>query len=195
MVARRERIGGRLGLRIVSVFFLCAVLGSIALAIAVRSAATAPAPHFVIEHSLEIDAPPAAVWAALVDFEALADWNPYLLQVEGALAEGGGIVITILQRNWEDTMTIPVTLVTVDPARRLGWRGEVLTPGVHDTHHYFVLTDLENGRTRFDHIEEFQGVLAWMIHTDATREHTRVAFADMNAALAQRAVELAGGTP
>ncbi len=195
MVARAERVSGRLGLRIALVLCGTAVLGSIALAVAIRSAATASEPHFVIQHSLEIEAPSAAVWAALVDFDALAEWNPYLLRVEGALAEGDGIVITIVQRNWDDTLTLPVTLVTVDPERRLGWRGEVLTPGVHDTHHYFVLADLGGGRTRFDHIEEFQGVLAWMIHTDETREHTRVAFEDMNAALAQRAVELSGGTP
>ena len=191
MVREARRIDRLRWPRVVLVLGAALALVALALFSAVHRSATDPTPEFVIMDVIEIQAPPEFVWQALTGVDALDEWNPYLLALEGELTEGEGIVITILQRNWDEPMVLPVTLATVEADRALGWRGTVLTPGVHDTHHFFTLMDLGGGRTRFEHVEEFAGVLARWIHTDATREHTRVAFAEMNAALARRSEALA----
>ena len=173
---------------------ICVLIGAIGvvvvgLAIAIAKAAVQRAPDFVLEHSIEIDAPPDMVWRTLLEVGSPADWNPYLLDWTGALVVGEILEITIIQRNWDSPMVLPVELVTVDPGRELGWRGRVLFPGVHDTHHFFRLEALGDARTRLDQVETFQGVLARWIHDDVTREHTRAAFQAMNEALARRSRE------
>src|SRR6185369_5236118 len=56
-------------------------------------------------------------------------------------------------------MTITPRLLVVDRHRELRWKGRLLLPYLFDGEHAFVLTALENGRTRVDHFERFAGIL------------------------------------
>ncbi|GED96756.1 SRPBCC domain-containing protein [Gordonia crocea] len=44
---------------------------------------------FVLEHSMEIAAPAATVWAVLTDFGAYGEWNPFVPRASCVLEPGG----------------------------------------------------------------------------------------------------------
>src|SRR5687768_358614 len=65
-----------------------------------------------------VDAPPAAVWHALTDGEALADWfAPFVKAQQGA----GGIV----EMSWDGAAMWPTTIEVWEPERHLRWADPV----------------------------------------------------------------------
>ena len=148
--------------------------------------ARSPEPVFTIVHEQEIDASPEQVWGVLTDFAAYPDWNPYVLQLEGDLALGATLSLTILQRNWDEPLTLHPRLSRLDPPRAFGWQGSVGLPGLHETDHHFLLEALPGGRTRLLQREEFRGWLPGWMASESHRAPTRDAFAAMDAALAAR---------
>jgi hypothetical protein len=138
-----------------------------------------------ISTAVEIDAPPSRVWEVLVDLPAYPQWNPFIVQAEGNVAAGETLSLRMALPG-RDPMTIEPRLLVVEPERELRWKGRLLIPGLFDGEHAFVLTPLENGRTRLDHFERFGGLLLPIARSmvyDATVE----SFHALNAALAKRA--------
>ena len=157
----------------------------LAFALWVPSQASGP-PVFVIEDRVEIDATPDAVWATFVDFEALPEWNPYLLSLVGDPTPGGEIEIVIVQDDWSRPMTLKETVVSREEGRFFHWHGSLFLRGLLETDHSFAIEPIGRGRSRFIHREEFRGVIArWL--DPASREATLRAFRAMDAALARRA--------
>jgi len=166
------------------------VLGIAILAVTVFSrAVSGPEPLFTIEHTTEIDASPAHVWSILLDLERWPEWNTYAIgvEVEGEVAIGTRLVVTIVQDDWPDPLVVTPVLTRLDPGRELGWHGSLGLEGVHETDHYFQLDPLPTGGTRFHHAEEFRGWLAGLVPEEADRIHTLHAFERMNADLKARA--------
>lgn len=140
-----------------------------------------------IATSVEIDAPPSRVWDVLVDLAAYPEWNPFIVEASGTLAVGETLSLRMALPGREPTAVEPRLLV-VDPERELRWKGRVLIPGLFDGEHAFVLTPIDDGRTRFDQSERFGGILLPIARSmiyDATVE----SFHALDAALAQRAEE------
>jgi hypothetical protein len=138
-----------------------------------------------ISTAVEIDAPPSRVWDVLVDLPAYPQWNPFIVQAEGKVAAGETLSLRMALPGREP-MTIEPRLLVVEPPRELRWKGRLLVPGLFDGEHAFVLTPLDDGRTRVDHFERFRGLLlpiAKRMVYDATVE----SFHALNAALAKRA--------
>jgi len=46
-----------------------------------------------IETQLEIESPPARVWAALIDFARMPAWNPFITSISGNLAPGARLSV------------------------------------------------------------------------------------------------------
>jgi hypothetical protein len=138
-----------------------------------------------IATSVEIDAPAARVWDVLVDLPAYPEWNPFIVQAEGTVAEGETLSLQMALPGREP-VTIRPRLLVVDPGRELRWKGRLWLPGLFDGEHAFALTPLQNGRTRLDHTEQFAGLLLpiakRMIH-----EATVQSFRALDGALAARA--------
>jgi hypothetical protein len=138
-----------------------------------------------IATAVEIDAPPARVWEVLVDLPAYAEWNPFVVQAAGKVAVGETLSLRMALPGWEP-MTIEPRLLVVEPGRELRWTGRLLLPGLFDGEHAFLLTSLEDGRTRVDHVEDFAGLLLplakRLIHAG-----TVASFHALDAALAERA--------
>ena len=165
------------------------VLGIAILAVTVFSrAVSGPEPLFTIEHTTEIDASPAHVWSILLDLERWPEWNTYAIgvEVEGEVAIGTRLVVTIVQDDWPDPLVVTPVLTRLDPGRELGWHGSLGLEGVHETDHYFQMEPLGAGGTRFHHAEEFRGWLAWLLGSEASREFTGRAFQTMNENLKAR---------
>jgi hypothetical protein len=141
--------------------------------------------HWTIATVVEIDAPAARVWNVLVDLPAYREWNPFIVDASGTVAVGETLSLRMALPG-RDPMTIQPRLLVVDPQRELRWKGRLVVPGLFDGEHAFVLTPLENGRTRLDHWERFAGLLL-PIARSMVYEGTVQSFHALNAALAQRA--------
>jgi uncharacterized protein YndB with AHSA1/START domain len=73
----------------------------------------------VVEKSVEIDAPPAAVWEVLVDVDAWPEWNPDVksASLDGAFAQGSRF-------KWKSgPSTITSTIERADRPEIAGWTG------------------------------------------------------------------------
>jgi hypothetical protein len=136
-----------------------------------------------IETETTVGAPPAAVWATLVDFERYPDWNPFL-RVTGRPNRGAHVDVEIRPPGRRPASFRP-TLTVVDRDRELRWLGHLFVPGLYDGEHEFRLADDGAGGTRFVHAETFRGVLA-PLFTRLLGDSVERGFRDMNAALKAR---------
>jgi hypothetical protein len=121
----------------------------------------------------------------LVDLPAYREWNPFIVEAEGKVAVGERLSLRMALPG-RDPMAIKPLLLVVEPERELRWKGRLVLPGLFDGEHVFVLTALENGRTRLDHWERFAGVLL-PIARSMVYDATVQSFHALNTALAKRA--------
>ncbi len=131
-----------------------------------------------LARSIEIDAPPEAVWSELVDFGAYPDWNPFITEARGHAVEGTQLTAKIGGSSFK-----PVVTVAEDGAS-LEWLGSLLVPGVFDGRHRFQLTTV-GLRTTVVQSEQFTGALAPMIWSMIDKK-TEAGFDSMNIALKER---------
>jgi hypothetical protein len=139
--------------------------------------------HTTIQHEIEIDAPPAAVWAVLADTPSYPEWNPFVRRLEGDLREGARLEARIEAPGGRG-MTFRPTVLAAEPARELRWLGRLLVPGLFDGEHRFRLEPLPDGRTRFVQSERFSGLLVGLVK--GTLAKTLLGFEQMNGALKRR---------
>lgn len=137
-----------------------------------------------LRSEIDIDAPAERVWAALTDFEALPEWNPFLRRVSGRLEEGERIEV-VLQPPGRKAATFRPTLLRVLPGRELRWVGHVGIPGIFDGEHAFLIEPLGPDRVHFTQQEFFRGVLRPFL--GSLLRDTERGFAAMNAALKTKA--------
>jgi hypothetical protein len=134
-----------------------------------------------INTTIDIDAPPEAVWRVLTDTASYPEWNPHLPRIEGELAEGERVRLTVRQSGRENTIGVRVT--EYGAPRRLEWVGRLGAPFVFEGTHAFELEPLDGGaRTRFSNTEASRGLLVPLVVKGDARE----AYEAMNAALKER---------
>lgn len=136
-----------------------------------------------IETTVEIDAPPAAVWRVLTDFESYGDWNPFIRSIAGNVREGERLTVR-LEPPGGKGMTITPTVLAAEPDRELRWKGRLVIPGLFDGEHAFRIEPLDDQRSRFVHGERFTGILVGFVK--GTLGKTEAGFEQMNAALKRR---------
>jgi len=137
----------------------------------------------IIEHTIDIPAPPEAVWDIIMDTAAYADWNPFLTMHEPPKAVGDHLRITV--HPGRRTMTFRPTVTVYQPRQQIAWLGGFLAPRIFDGAHSFALELLPDGGTRFRQREVFRGLLVPFM--SSMLRDTCTGFAAMNAALAARA--------
>ncbi len=107
-----------------------------------------------VQTEIVIAAPPEAVWAVLSDSSQFTEWSDVLLGLEGPLAVGGTVRLTIdvgLRTVRED-----VVLRTVEPGRELAW-GKTTGPGRAMDFHHGIRLDRHGDHTLVTHYEHFTG--------------------------------------
>ncbi|MEM1309777.1 MAG: SRPBCC domain-containing protein [Cyanobacteria bacterium P01_H01_bin.153] len=112
-----------------------------------------------IRTQIEINAPRAVVWKALMRKEEWRRWNTYLFDGDPALMMQQGQEIFLSVRRLEDdefTDFEPV-ITLVQPQVCLRWMAKM--PGFR-SEHSFEMQDLSPTRTLYTHQERFKGVLA-----------------------------------
>jgi hypothetical protein len=136
----------------------------------------------VIDHSIDIAAPPQAVWDVLTDVDAYTEWNPFLTLDRAPVAVDDRLNVTI--RAGRRKMTFRPTVTALEPCREISWLGRLLVRGIFDGAHTLALEPLPNGHTRFRQREVFRGALVPFM--SSVLRDTSDGFSAMNAALAAR---------
>lgn len=136
-----------------------------------------------IETTAHLDAPAHEIWAVLTDFDSYGEWNPFIISIDGQLAEGERLSTTLKQSNGK-TMGFKPVVLRVSPARQIRWLGKLGPGRLFDGEHYFVLEPQEDGTTSLTHGEHFTGILVPAMKS--LLDDTTESFKAMNAALAER---------
>lgn len=136
-----------------------------------------------IEAHVDIDAPVAAVWEVLSDLARWHEWNPFIPEAAGIVAEGERMRARIMPPGRKATAFKP-TIMKVDPGATFEWLGHLGVPGIFDGRHRFDLEAVDGG-TRLRQSERFSGILSGIIHR-MIGEATLEGFHLMNAALKAR---------
>jgi hypothetical protein len=134
--------------------------------------------------TVDIDAPPAVVWAVLTDTAKYPDWNPFIRELGGELVPGGRLRVRIGPPG-RRAITLRPRIVRIEAEQELTWLGRLFVPRLFDGQHSFVLEPRPGGGTRFTQSEQFRGVLVPLMGRLVSA--TGKGFEAMNQALRERA--------
>ena len=137
-----------------------------------------------IETTLDIAAPVQRVWSALTDFARIPDWSRFILAVDGEVKKGARLTVRV--DDGGGPMTFRPELVVADAQQELRWVGTLGARVIFAGEHYFRMTALPDGGTRFTHGETFSGMLTPLLWK-VLNTRTRRGFEDFNQALRARA--------
>jgi hypothetical protein len=142
--------------------------------------------------TVDIDAPPAVVWAVLTDTAAYPEWNPFVRELSGDLVADGRLRVRIGPPG-RRAVTLRPRIVRIEPEHELTWLGRLLLPRLFDGRHSFVLEARPDGGTRFTQSEHFRGVLVPLM--GRLLRSTGQGFEAMNQALRARSEAQAHTSP
>jgi hypothetical protein len=131
---------------------------------------------------IDIDAPPAEVWAVLTDLRSYHEWNPLFVEAGGNVAEGQRIRLRGKHPANGRLMTVKPKIIAVQPGTELRWASGL--PGIISGEHSFTLTPAGGG-TRLVQGESFKGLLTSF--SGKTFANAQASFQALNEALKKRA--------
>ncbi|ASU82287.1 SRPBCC domain-containing protein [Nocardiopsis gilva YIM 90087] len=137
-----------------------------------------------IRTEVAISASPERVWEVLTDFDAYPDWNPFIVNADGAPSAGERLRVE-LSTDGQAMVFEPIVLAA-EPERELRWIGRFGVPGVPgvvDGEHYFLIEEMGDRRTRLVQGETFTGVLVPIVRRALD---VKDGFTAMNSALKHR---------
>jgi hypothetical protein len=119
-----------------------------------------------LQTQVEINAPARDVRAILYDFADYPKWNPYITKVDGTVAEGNQIFLT-LKPEGKPEITGGATILSATEDH-LSWEGSGLSgiesgsismsiPGILSARHDFVIQELGPDRTLFLNTDKMSG--------------------------------------
>jgi hypothetical protein len=132
--------------------------------------------------TIQIHAPPEAVWAVLTDLGRYPEWNPLFREASGQVAAGSRITLRSVHPANGRLMTVRPKITVADPGVELTWTSSL--PGIISGEHRFTLTPAGGG-TRLEQSEAFHGLLAAFPLKTFTR--AEASFQGLNEALKKRA--------
>ena len=138
-----------------------------------------------IASAVEIAASAERVWEVLERTSEYPAWNPFVRRLEGRLAVGDRIRVTLALEG-RRPMTFRPTVLRAEAPRELRWIGRLGIPGLFDGEHVLRIEPVGPDRVRFHQEETFRGLLAGLI-LRSIGASTQRAFDSMNDALRARA--------
>ena len=106
-----------------------------------------------------IDAPRETVWAALVDIDSYAAWNPYITAASGDLEEGKELRL-VVEAPGEDSENATMKVLTARFERKLRLEDRLVLPGVRDEELTFRVIKITPTSVRFEETARLEGLLA-----------------------------------
>jgi hypothetical protein len=134
-----------------------------------------------IQTQVEINAPAKDVRAVLYGFADYPKWNPFIVKVDGKVAHGSQVFVTVKPvGKAEISGNTVVTLMTDD---HLAWTGSLAIPGLFSGSHDFIIEEIGPGKTVFHNNESMSGIIIPFYDF----KPTEAGFEAMNQALKKRA--------
>lgn len=160
-----------------------------------------------VEVFVEIDAPPAVVWEALLSFDTYPEWDPIGRTIEGVVIDTETPRSRDVASEFTRLIDGPMA-ITVEPHRRLAWLDRLVVPFALDRYHEFHLEPIDGSgpdgprstseplpdaaqRTRLLQRETVRGAFVPFMFDEVRVEG---AFIEMNEAIAARAERHASAT-
>ena len=134
-----------------------------------------------VQTRIEINAPAKDVRAVLYDFADYPKWNPFIVKVDGSVAEGSQVYVTV--RPVGKSEISGNTVVTLMEDDRLSWRGSLAIPGLFSGKHDFIIEEVGPAKTVFHNNEKMSGLVIPFYDF----KPTEAGFEAMNEALKKRA--------
>jgi hypothetical protein len=141
-----------------------------------------------VSAAVDIDAPPATVWAILTDLGSYREWNPLFVEAEGHVAVGERIRLRSRRPPSSRLMTVRPRITKAEPDSELCWVSSI--PMIITGEHTFVLTAAGRG-TRLVQAETFRGLLGRI--PNPAFANAESSFQALNQALRARAEGRANG--
>jgi hypothetical protein len=135
-----------------------------------------------VSATIQIDAPPDAVWAILTDLGRYPEWNPLFREASGQVAVGSRITLRSVHPANGRMMTVKPKITAADLGAELAWVASL--PGIMSGEHRFTLTPAGGG-TKVEQSETFRGVLT--AFGGKTFTNAEASFRALNEALKKRA--------
>jgi hypothetical protein len=110
-----------------------------------------------VQTKVEIAAPAKEVRAVLLNFPDYPNWNPFIVKVEGSVAEGSRVRVTVKPVGKDELSGD--TLVTSLTQTRLAWTGSLAIPGFFRGEHEFIIEDQGPNKTMFYQNEKMSGII------------------------------------
>jgi len=134
-----------------------------------------------IQSQIEINAPAKAVREVLYRFDDYPNWNPFIIKVDGTVAEGKDVTVTVKPVG-KDQLSGTTRIISMTD-NRLEWRGSLAVPGLFTGDHEFIIEELGSGRTLFRQNEKMSGIIIPFFNIGPER----AGFTAMNEALKKKA--------
>jgi uncharacterized protein YndB with AHSA1/START domain len=140
---------------------------------------------FVIDATLDIEAPAELVWRVITDFPRYAEWNPFLASCSSTLKPGDPIDLQVrlsasgtrAQREW---------ILSHSPGREFSYRMKPAPLGALRSRRSHTVTPLGPGRSRYESHFELGGWLQPLVRTLLGAQLER-GFAGMTAGIKSQA--------
>lgn len=139
-----------------------------------------------METEVVIDSPRRDVWAAVAGLDGYGEWNPFVTEAAGLVAEGEKLDLK-MEPPGGTAIRFKPSVTEVRTNESLEWLGHLGPKGMFDGRHRFELK-AEVGGTRLLHSEEFTGILVPLFWRSLDTK-TRAGFELMNQALKERVEE------
>jgi hypothetical protein len=139
-------------------------------AAALGASAVLDQPHRYYREAVEVEAPRAAIWSLLTDFDGYAEWNPYITRASGVARVGEEVELR-LEPPGEEAESHTATVLIVRPRRKIEWETRLVVPfpGVLDHEQIFRVLPLGGNRWRIVSEARFEGLLAPFADVDGER--------------------------
>ncbi len=138
-----------------------------------------------VDTHIEIDSSAEQVWRVLTDFQAYAEWNPFIVAISGPVEAGNKIFVTI-KLPVGMKMDFKLLLQQLNTSREMIWVGTTIARNILDGRHYFVIESISDNKVKFSQGESYRGVLLYFCWPFIQWSVAR-SFSEMNDALKQRA--------
>ncbi len=135
--------------------------------------------------TIDIDAPPAVVWAQLSDFNKYAEWNPYFKSVHGLFHVATHLKIIMKTPRGAHKKIEPVILLAKEN-QELKWLHRDMLPGISDIEHSFIIQEKPNGNSHVILRARFTGI-SYFLMWGTTGTDAQAGLTAMNSALKNRA--------